>query len=332
MDQRYPDELRLSLLKHLCVPILNRMEATRFLKQFEEKGVALMKIANNPLAGSIDNQAKKSLMIEKIIAFTLFELLFKTLSPPVIKEKINKLYTKNDPQAKGTEFTSDFMRCAHTSKSELILVDDTISQRLIIDYHSTAFRALAAAVICTQTKENFFTVFMFKENKDKNEYLWENIIDLHQKYNFQVETQFPTVKRFINKTLVDFVIDDQNNKIQAPTFLGQSSLAADLERPMLAEAMGQQSSQINKQQQQDKDKQQQQQLPQTLDDNQQVEMESAQWEMDTLNSNLCLQVFCDVIRLLQSKFGTTYETAEMPKWMYELWRKFTATGKLKEME
>jgi hypothetical protein len=38
----------------------------------------------------------------------------------VIKEKINKLYTKNDPQAKGTEFTSDFIRAAHTSKSEMV--------------------------------------------------------------------------------------------------------------------------------------------------------------------------------------------------------------------
>jgi hypothetical protein len=85
------------------------------------------------------------------------------------------------------------------------LVDDVVTHKLCLEYHSTAFRGLAAAVVCTQTKENFFTVFLFKENKDKNEALWENIVDLHQKYNFEVETQFVTVKRFINKTPVSFL-------------------------------------------------------------------------------------------------------------------------------
>jgi hypothetical protein len=76
LDQRYPDELRLSLLKYLCIPMLTRMEPTRFLKQFEEKSVALMKIVNNSVASSVDNNARKTLMLEKIIAYTLFEVCF----------------------------------------------------------------------------------------------------------------------------------------------------------------------------------------------------------------------------------------------------------------
>ncbi len=46
------------------------------------------------------------------------------------------------------------------------------------EYHCAAYNALAAVVLATQTKENFFTVFLFKENLDKNELVWENIVDL----------------------------------------------------------------------------------------------------------------------------------------------------------
>jgi len=47
---------------------------------------------------------------------------------------------------------------------------------------------------CTQTKENFFNVFLFQENDAKNEKIWENIVDTHHKIFFKVEDGVPPKK------------------------------------------------------------------------------------------------------------------------------------------
>ncbi len=47
---------------------------------------------------------------------------------------------------------------------------------------------------CTQTKENFFNVFLFQENEAKNEKIWENIIDTNNKFIFKIENGVPHKK------------------------------------------------------------------------------------------------------------------------------------------
>lgn len=46
------------------------------------------------------------------------------------------------------------------------------------DYKRAAYNALAAAILCTQRKEDFFRQFLFRDNDVKKEYVWENIVDL----------------------------------------------------------------------------------------------------------------------------------------------------------
>jgi hypothetical protein len=46
-----------------------------------------------------------------------------------------------------------------------------------------------AVVVATQTKDSFFHVFFFKENLEKNERIWENIIDLEARLILTTLTQ-----------------------------------------------------------------------------------------------------------------------------------------------
>jgi NUC194 domain len=72
-----------------------------------------------------------------------------------------------------------------------------VTNKIALDYHCAAYNCLAAVVMGTQTKENFFHVFLFKESREKNELVWENIVDIevHPKsnpfpFNFLITFQF----------------------------------------------------------------------------------------------------------------------------------------------
>lgn len=57
------------------------------------------------------------------------------------------------------------------------------------DYKRAAYNALAAAILCTQRKEDFFRQFLFRDNDAKKEYVWENIVDLTVR-NIEPEMNF----------------------------------------------------------------------------------------------------------------------------------------------
>ncbi|OUM61428.1 hypothetical protein PIROE2DRAFT_12581 [Piromyces sp. E2] len=61
-------------------------------------------------------------------------------------------------------------------------------------YKQSAYCLIAVMLYCTQTKENFFNVFLFQENEAKNEKIWENIIDTQNKTFFKIEDGIPHKK------------------------------------------------------------------------------------------------------------------------------------------
>ncbi len=78
---------------------------------------------------------------------------------------------------------------------------DDLPRSLYREYQCRAYNTLAAVVMVTQSKENFYTVFCFKENRDKSELLWENIIDTEVPFKFEVETHFQNAKLQMDASL-----------------------------------------------------------------------------------------------------------------------------------
>ena len=63
----------------------------------------------------------------------------------------------------------------------IFCLQDPLSPEVAVfreDYKRAAYNALAAAILCTQRKENLFRQFLFNDNEAKKEFLWENIVDL----------------------------------------------------------------------------------------------------------------------------------------------------------
>jgi hypothetical protein len=57
----------------------------------------------------------------------------------------------------------------------------------------TRYNTLAEVAMATQTKERFFTYFLFKQHLDKGEGLWDNLIDTKAPLQLEVETDFKVV-------------------------------------------------------------------------------------------------------------------------------------------
>ncbi len=75
----------------------------------------------------------------------------------------------------------------------------------MLEYHQSAYNTLAAVIRCTQTKENFFNVFLFKET-------WDNIIDTKTRHIFQVETNFPVARQFVASLRLSDSKEDKERK------------------------------------------------------------------------------------------------------------------------
>ena len=56
-------------------------------------------------------------------------------------------------------------------------------------YHCHAYNMLVAIISCTQTKIQFYTTFLFKEDLNKGVILWDNIIDTSKRYHFECELE-----------------------------------------------------------------------------------------------------------------------------------------------
>jgi len=136
-------------------------------------------------------EPEESTIVSRLGALNLVQAMYDCLSPTIIRTRLNLIFS---PNGKGNELTTEVMKAAHAIKSENRTYV-VLPPSLILEYHCTAYNTLASVVMCTQQKEEFFTVFCFKVNSGKGELLWENIVDLGVEVNFEAETNFPMAKK-----------------------------------------------------------------------------------------------------------------------------------------
>ncbi|KAF2075899.1 hypothetical protein CYY_002790 [Polysphondylium violaceum] len=309
LSQDYQDELKITLIDKFCVPLIHHMKETVLVQLFCQNLTSFMSIIQ-PLTPKYlsDSQERKSSIIEKICCFRLVEALYQSLSSTIIKDTVNP-YFYDKPDAKGTELTAAIMKAAHSAKSEKLTSDDKfVTRQLCTLYHSAAYCALASVILCTQTKENFFHVFFFKENKDKNEYLWENIVNTELEYKFEPETNF-----IINYNSPQSLFSNDLRYLSSQ-YLVDSSLSQDFISKSFIEdedkvvdsnniLIGQKNNSIT------------------------VNEIDTDIEIDQINSNPSMIALLKIIDYYQLKFVSTTPTigepqlSDMPKWMTEIYNK-----------
>jgi DNA-dependent protein kinase catalytic subunit len=187
---------------------------------------------------------------------------------------------------------------------------------------------LAGAVKCTQTQEKFYTGFLFKE---KNNDLWENIVDIHKKYDFQIETNFSLYKKAVEGLRLDSERSNSTanganirTKYLSSQYLFDSSLSSDIPYvgsffvPGSRYATASVSIQMNDVDGENDD----QDINLTIEqkDQQLVAFNNEEiFELDAINSNPCMSSILNIIDYLSKSFKTD---KDMPSWMIEIHNKF----------
>jgi DNA-dependent protein kinase catalytic subunit len=268
MEKKHQDELRAALVKFLCVPLIHKMSVSNQIEVFSATITALMDIICSPASiyTIADHAERKTFIVEKTCGFYFLETLYICLPSTTIREQINPTYTGDKPDIKGNEvfilteahsthcvlvvnnscnesstWCQIRSRKIHSSRAATltlctqILRDEYLTNEICLAYHASAYNALAAAVVCTQTRENFYTVFLFKENAEKNERLWENIVDLQKVHRFEVETNFPVASKAVallrsqEGAIPEKQVTSQRGiKYISSQYLADSSLSQDL--------------------------------------------------------------------------------------------------------
>jgi len=316
LSQDYQDELKITLIDKFCVPLIHHMKEQVLVQLFCQNLTSFMSIIQ-PLSPKYlsDSKERKSSIIEKICCFRLVEALYQSLSSTIIKDTVNP-YFYDKPDAKGTELTAAIMKAAHSAKSEKLTSDDKyVTRQLCTLYHSAAYCALASVILCTQTKENFFHVFFFKENKDKNEYLWENIVNTEQEFKFEPETNF-----IINYNSPQSLFSNDLRYLSSQ-YLIDSSLSQDFISKSFIEDDNDDTGRVDSNNNNILIGQTQQAA---AINNNEIDTDI---EIDEINSNPSMIALLKIIDYYQLKFVSTTPTigepqlSDMPKWMTEIYNK-----------
>eukprot|EP01125_Pyxidicula_operculata_P008002 TRINITY_DN2699_c0_g1_i1.p1 TRINITY_DN2699_c0_g1~~TRINITY_DN2699_c0_g1_i1.p1 ORF type:complete len:2900 (-),score=828.74 TRINITY_DN2699_c0_g1_i1:54-8009(-) len=336
LDTSLVTSLRLTLLHQLCLPLIYQLSVTSMIQLFSSHIERIMEIISplvpqNKDDSSMTVEVEEHIIVDRLGAFHLLHTMYSCLSSNIIRTNINDKYHKA-PNAKGNELNGAVMRAAHAVKSESV---DYLrsSHKLVLEYHCTAYNTLAAVVMCTQTQEKFFTVFCFKIDPEKNEKLWDNIVDTKISYQFESETNFPVANKEV-LSLFTTAKESSDKKVErryiSSHYLADSSLSMDA---LGSSFFGGQKDNVAKN------------IPQLTSSNSMDEMKidkkganttsnttsmstmtntvNAQTpkesiELDVLNSNPCMITLLKLIELIHQKFSITNTKDVMPRWMKEL--------------
>lgn len=107
LDKKHQDDLRLTLARNLCIPLINKMSVIDQIQIYSSHISGIMEIIEMKLPKTDDDALeKKTCLMEKSCAFNFLESLYNFLPSNTIKERINPHFCRTaDP--KGNEVNAE---------------------------------------------------------------------------------------------------------------------------------------------------------------------------------------------------------------------------------
>ncbi|KAF9184663.1 hypothetical protein BGZ51_003206 [Haplosporangium sp. Z 767] len=180
IKRSHSDEHRRNIVHQVLSPILKIVPPLSVSEFYVKHIVKIMSVIKRDLPRPTDVDLRRD-YIERECCYELIHVLYMRLSSEFVNTKESKIvdaFTKGKT-ATGKELTVDVFRTANAAKfkqeTSSLTPEATVLKE---DYKRSAFNALAAAILCTQRKEDFFRQFLFRDNESKKEYVWENIVDV----------------------------------------------------------------------------------------------------------------------------------------------------------
>ncbi|KAF4089760.1 hypothetical protein AMELA_G00069750 [Ameiurus melas] len=311
------NSMLLGLLDRVLVPLATHCSA-KSLSQFFIANVANIMSTLQARFTKLNESAFESQIIMKIGSCKLLELLYSRLPKDEVYSKdsaINQAFC-GPVKAEGNELSKALLKSCFEAFTENMAGESALLE-LRRQYHCAAYNCAIALISCSFNETKFYQGFLFTEKTEKNQFIFDNLIDTQRTYNFPIEIDFPIEKKR-KYVMIRKEVSGENG--DAPVYLSSQSYMAD---SSLSEEMSQfdfstgvQSFSYNSQNPSGRGN--------TSRARKHVEIlsqdESVELEMDELNQHECMASMTALFRHMQRnnitpKVEEGMVPSDLPPWM-----------------
>ncbi|KAG0024840.1 hypothetical protein BGZ80_003699 [Entomortierella chlamydospora] len=196
IKRTHSDEHRRNIVHQILLPILKIVPPLSVSEFYVLHISKIMSVIKQDQPRLTDIEIRRD-FIERECCYDLIHVLYMRLPSDLVNSKESKIVDAftNGKTVTGKELTVDVFRTANAAKFKQDTNSFTPEASVLREgFKRAAYNALAAAILCTQRKEDFFRQFLFRDNEAKKEFVWENIVDLTAKYHFEQVFSGPLVK------------------------------------------------------------------------------------------------------------------------------------------
>ncbi|KAI1315202.1 hypothetical protein EDD11_001140 [Mortierella claussenii] len=337
LKRTHSDEHRRNIVHQILLPILKIVPPLNVSEFYALNIAQIMGMVKQDQPRLTDVDIRRD-FIERACCYDLVHVLYMRLPSELVNAKGSKIvdaFTGNNTVT-GKELTVDVFRTANAAKFKQDNNPMTPeAAALREDFKRAAYNALAAAILCTQRKEDFYRQFLFRDNEAKKEFVWENIVDLKAHYHFEqvlsgrlVRTRLSDLR---SKSLNPNKTYNSKHQYMSSQYLRDSSLSQSVgvldEDNVYNDSDGSTSKQ-NEDFLLESDALSQSSELKTLSDGKDDEKPEDEHilELDAINSNPCMKMILLIIKELHASITPppkemTKEDGSMPSWMKDIHRK-----------
>ncbi|KAL1006455.1 hypothetical protein UPYG_G00072620 [Umbra pygmaea] len=217
MLQAMLDRVLLPLASH-CAP---KALAEFFVANVSDIMTALLARFNKSNDASFEAQ-----LINKNGCYKLMELLYTRLSKEEVYSKeslINQAYCGPAVNTEGNELSKSLIKSCFEAFTEN-MAGETRLLETRRQYHCAAYNCAIAVISCSFNETKFYQGFLFTEKPEKNQFIFENLIDTQRTYSFPVEVEVP-MERKKKYVMIRKEVSEENG--DEPVYLSSQSYMAD---------------------------------------------------------------------------------------------------------
>uniref|UniRef100_A0AAR2L7W1 DNA-dependent protein kinase catalytic subunit n=1 Tax=Pygocentrus nattereri TaxID=42514 RepID=A0AAR2L7W1_PYGNA len=218
------NSMLMGLLDRVLVPLTTHC-SVKGLSQFFITNVAAVMTTLQARFTKVVESAFESQIIMKIGCCKLLELLYSRLPKEEIYSKdsaINQAFC-GPVKAEGNELSKNLLKSCFEAFTEN-MKGETALLELRRQFHCAAYNCAVALISCSFNETKFYQGFLFTEKPEKNQFIFENLIDPHRTYNFPIEIEVPIERK---KKYVMIRKEASGENGDAPVYLSSQSYMAD---------------------------------------------------------------------------------------------------------
>ncbi|XP_036452457.1 DNA-dependent protein kinase catalytic subunit isoform X2 [Colossoma macropomum] len=218
------NSMLMGLLDRVLVPLTTYCSAKALSQFFITNVAAIMTTLQARFTKAVES-AFESQIIMKIGCCKLLELLYSRLPKEEVYSKdsaVNQAFC-GPVKAEGNELSKNLLKSCFEAFTENMAGETTLLE-LRRQFHCAAYNCAVALISCSFNETKFYQGFLFTEKPEKNQFIFENLIDTQRTYNFPIEIEVP-IERKKKYVMIRKEVSGENG--DAPVYLSSQSYMAD---------------------------------------------------------------------------------------------------------